>query len=59
MYETSANQIGKRTPSQCDMPDVYRGNTQTFSKSFAGPPQARGLITSVTRSKVHKLLDDF
>lgn len=59
VYETTANEIGKKPPSQLDMPDVYAGSSGAFSKTFAGPYKARGLVTSVTRSKVHKLLDDF
>jgi len=59
VYETTANEIGRKPPSQLDMPDVYAGSAGGFSKTFAGPYKARGLVTGITRSKVHKLLDDF
>lgn len=39
---------------------VYAGSAGGFSKTFTGGPyKHRGLNTGVTKSKVHKLLDDF
>ncbi len=60
MYETTASEYGKRAPTQLDLPDTYAGSTGAFTKTFGGAVfKQRGLNTHVTRSKVHKLLDDF
>lgn len=59
VYETTANEIGRKAPTQLDMPDVYAGSAGGFTKKFTANFSCKSLVTSTTRSKVHRLLDDF
>ncbi len=60
VYSTTSNEYGRKVPGQLDMPLIYAGCPQTFTKSFpVTAPKSSNLVTAVTRSKVHKALDDF
>ncbi|EFJ42062.1 hypothetical protein VOLCADRAFT_97973 [Volvox carteri f. nagariensis] len=60
VYTTTTNTYGLKTPAQADMPLTYTAASQHFTKSFpVSAPKSAGLVTAVTKSKVHKTLDDF
>jgi len=60
IYATTNNDYGLRKVSQIDMPDSYAGSNGRFTKTFAGgASKISSLNTAITKSKVHKLLDDF
>jgi hypothetical protein len=42
-YETTANDIGRRRPGQCDMPGVYAGSSQVRCASVCTPVRWQGL----------------
>ncbi|KAG2452778.1 hypothetical protein HYH02_003008 [Chlamydomonas schloesseri] len=60
VYQTSNGIYGSKAPTQLDMPLSYSSSSQAFTNKF--PPTAAKnscMVTAVTRSKVHKALDDF
>ncbi|KAF5826518.1 hypothetical protein DUNSADRAFT_2830 [Dunaliella salina] len=60
VFTTTANEIGLRKPDVTNLPDVYAGSAGGFTKTFTGGPyRNEALVTSTTKSKVHRLLDDF
>ncbi|GLI59115.1 hypothetical protein VaNZ11_000946 [Volvox africanus] len=60
VFTTSNNTYGIKTPVQVDMPLTYTAASQHFTKSFpVSAPKSAGLVTAVTKSNVHKTLDDF
>ncbi|GFR46392.1 hypothetical protein Agub_g7974 [Astrephomene gubernaculifera] len=60
VYTTTNNTYGLKPPSQVDMPLTYTAASQHFTKSFpVTAPKSSSLVTAVTKSKVHKALDDF
>lgn len=62
VFTTSSNAYGKKVPTQHEMPLKWSGVKGEFtSTQFAGGPSkgTTGFNTSVTKSKVHKLMDDF
>ncbi|GIL84607.1 hypothetical protein Vretimale_14553 [Volvox reticuliferus] len=59
-FTTTTNTYGLKAPVQVDMPLAYSAASQHFTKSFpVTAPKSAGLVTAVTKSKVHKNLDDF
>ena len=60
IFLTSNATYGSKAATQIDMPDMYAGASGTFTNSFAGgQTRTSGLVTAITTSKVHRLLDDF
>lgn len=60
MYMTTNNDYGIKPASQLDMPNVYVSSSQAFTNAFPSRAQkSSALLTAVTHSKVHKLLDDY
>jgi hypothetical protein len=62
VFTTSNNAYGKKGPTQHEMPLKWSGVKGEFtSTQFAGGPNKNtsGFNTSVTKSKVHRLMDDF
>jgi hypothetical protein len=62
VFTTSNNAYGKKGPTQHEMPLKWSGVKGEFTSiQFAGGPNKNtsGFNTSVTKSKVHRLMDDF
>lgn len=59
VYTTTSNDYGKKKPEEFDMPGTWAGIAGYFTNSFPGPYRNLSLVTAVTKSKVHKALDDF
>ncbi|KAG2491781.1 hypothetical protein HYH03_009941 [Edaphochlamys debaryana] len=60
VYQTSNNVYGQKMPTQLDMPMAYASSGMAFTNSFpVNAPKSTGLVTAVTKSKVHKALDDY
>lgn len=55
-YQTSNNDYGLKKPTQLDMPNTYKSSSQAFTNTFpVGHGKSSALLTSITRSKVHKV----
>ncbi|PNW74461.1 hypothetical protein CHLRE_12g485000v5 [Chlamydomonas reinhardtii] len=60
VYQTSNSIYGAKAPSQLDMPLSYSSSSQAFTRAFPVTAAKNScMVTSVTRSNVHKALDDF
>ncbi|KXZ49803.1 hypothetical protein GPECTOR_19g254 [Gonium pectorale] len=60
VFTTTNNVYGQKPPGSVEMPLTYNPATQHFTKSFpVAAPVSSGLVTAVTKSKVHKSLDDY
>ena len=59
VYTTSSHDYGRKAPSQQDMPIVWNGKHGDFTKGGYPPFKATRLSTAITKSKVHRELDEF
>lgn len=58
-YTTSSNAYGQKKASQSELPQQWNGVKGEFTKNFTGGAyRDNSFNTGITRSKVHKVLDD-